>query len=69
MACSFKDPVVPGWITAIPLLLLWLGEFPNDTAERMHALIAFEFELGLLTFFLGATGLAKRVVDLVPDAS
>lgn len=63
------DPVVPGWITpAIPLLLLWLGEFPNDTAERMHALIAFEFELGLLTFLLGATGLAKRVVDLVPDA-
>ena len=63
------DPVVPGWITpAIPLLLLWLSGYPHDTAARMHALIAFEFELGLLTFFLGATGLAKRVVELVPDA-
>ena len=63
------DPVVPGWITpAIPLLLLWLSTFPHDTAERMHALIAFEFELGIVTFILGATGLAKRVVDLVPDA-
>ena len=63
------DPVVPGWITpAIPLLLLWLSTFPNDAADRMHALIAFEFELGACTLFLGATGLAKKVVDLVPDA-
>jgi hypothetical protein len=63
------DPVVPGWITpAIPLLLLWLQTFPMDTVTRMQALIAFEFELGCLTLFLGATGLAKRVIELVPDA-
>jgi len=62
------DPVVPGWITPfIPLLLLWLKTFPEGVA-RMHALIAFEFELGLFCLFLGATGLAKRFVDLVPDA-
>lgn len=62
------DPVVPGWITpAIPLLLLWLKSFPEGVA-RMHALIAFEFELGLFSLLLGATGLAKRFVDLVPDA-
>lgn len=62
------DPVVPGWITpAIPLLLLWLKTFPEGV-PRMHALIAFEFELGLLSLILGATGLAKRFVDLVPDA-
>ena len=62
------DPVVPGWITpAIPLLLLWLKTFPEGPA-RMHALIAFEFELGLFALLLGATGLAKRFVDLVPDA-
>lgn len=62
------DPVVPGWITpAIPLLLLWLKTFPEGVA-RMHALIAFEFELGLFSLLLGATGLAKRFVDLVPDA-
>ena len=63
------DPVVPGWITpAIPLLLLWLQSYPVEGVERMHALIAFEMELGIVTFILGATGLAKRVVDLVPDA-
>lgn len=62
------DPVVPGWITpAIPLLLLWLKTFPEGV-PRMHALIAFEFELGLFSLLLGATGLAKRFVDIVPDA-
>ena len=62
------DPVVPGWITpAIPLLLLWLKTFPEGV-PRMHALIAFELELGLVSFFLGATGLAKRFVSIVPDA-
>ncbi|MEG6584786.1 hypothetical protein [Dendrosporobacter sp. 1207_IL3150] len=62
------DPVVPGWITpAIPLLLLWLKTFPEGV-PRMHALIAFELELGLFSLLLGMTGLAKRFVDLVPDA-
>ena len=62
------DPVVPGWITpAIPLLLLWLKDFP-DGVSRMHALIAFEGELGVFVLFLGATGLAKRFVNAVPDA-
>ena len=62
------DPVVPGWITpAIPLLLLWLKTFPEGV-PRIHALIAFEFELGLFSLILGLTGLAKRFVDLVPDA-
>lgn len=62
------DPVVPGWITpAIPLLLLWLKAFPEGT-PRMHALIAFEFELGVFSLFLGYTGLAKKFVELVPDA-
>ena len=62
------DPVVPGWITpAIPLLLLWLKTFPEGV-PRLHALIAFEFELGLFSLLLGATGLATRFVNLVPDA-
>ncbi len=34
----------------------------------MHALIAFQLELGLVSLFLGGTGLAKRFVDIVPDA-
>jgi hypothetical protein len=62
------DPVVPGWITpAIPLLLLWLKGFPEGP-ERIRALVAFEGELGAVALFLGATGLARRFVALVPDA-
>ena len=62
------DPVVPGWITpAIPLLLLWLKTFPEGI-PRLHALIAFELELGIFSLLLGSTGLAKKFVDLVPDA-
>jgi hypothetical protein len=62
------DPVVPGWITpAIPLLLLWIKTFPEG-APRVQALIAFELELGVLSLLLGCTGLAKKFVDLVPDA-
>ncbi|MGL5514028.1 MAG: hypothetical protein ACRDBM_12435 [Sporomusa sp.] len=62
------DPVIPGWITpAIPLLLLWLQIFPEGV-DRLHALIAFEMELGIFTLLLGATGLAKKFVDIVPDA-
>lgn len=62
------DPVVPGWITpAIPLLLLWLKTFPEGV-DRLHALIAFELELGVISLLFGVTGLAKRFVDLVPDA-
>ena len=53
--------------SCIPLLLLWLKTFPEGV-PRMHALIAFEFELGVFSLLLGATGLAKRFVDLVPDA-
>jgi hypothetical protein len=62
------DPVIPGWITpAIPLLLLWLKTFPEGV-DRIHALIAFEMELGIFALLLGSTGLAKKFVDIVPDA-
>jgi hypothetical protein len=61
------DPVVPGWITpAIPLLVAYVGAFPAG-AERMHALIAFEMMLGIWCLFLGTTGLAKKVMSIVPN--
>ncbi|WP_099303175.1 hypothetical protein [Bacillus sp. Marseille-P3800] len=61
------DPVVPGWITpAIPLIMIYVSSFPED--ERVHALIAFQLTLGLLSIFLGATGLASKVVRFVPSA-
>lgn len=62
------DPVVPGWVTpAIPLLMLYVSEFPMGP-ERVKALIAFELSLGILAFVLGITGLGKKIVLLVPNA-
>lgn len=62
------DPAVPGWITpAIPLIMLYCMQFPEGP-ERVHALIAFQMTLGILSLLLGATGLASKVVQLVPSA-
>ena len=62
------DPVVPGWITpAIPLLIAYCEGFPEGV-DRVHALIAFQFMLGVLSIGLGVTGMAKYVVRFVPAA-
>lgn len=62
------DPVIPGWITpAVPLLVLFVEQFPEGP-DRVYALIAFQLTLGILSILLGVTGLASKVVSLVPNA-
>lgn len=62
------DPTVPGWITpAVPLLMAYCAQFPMGP-ERVHALIAFQLMLGIFSIALGATGMAKKVVEYVPSA-
>ncbi|MDB6146299.1 MAG: hypothetical protein JWP80_5343 [Pseudomonas sp.] len=62
------DPTVPGWITpAVPLLMAYCAHFPMGP-ERVHALIAFQMMLGVFSIVLGATGMAKKVVEYVPSA-
>ncbi|PJG85072.1 hypothetical protein [Conservatibacter flavescens] len=62
------DPCVPGWITpAIPLIMIYCQQFPEGP-ERIHSLIAFQMMLGILSIFLGATGLASKIVRLIPSA-
>lgn len=62
------DPVVPGWVTpAIPILMLYVSEFEMGP-ERVQALIAFEMTLGVLAVLLGATGLGKKLIALIPNA-
>jgi len=62
------DPVIPGWITpAVPLIMVYCSAFPEGQ-DRVHALVAFQLTLGLFSIFLGATGLASRVVSFVPAA-
>nr|WP_321464489.1 hypothetical protein [uncultured Desulfobulbus sp.] len=65
---TFGDPVIPGWVTpAIPLLIAYIETFAPGP-ERIQALIAFELTFGLFCVLLGATGLAKRFVALIPNA-
>ncbi len=65
---TFGDPVIPGWITpAIPLIILYVEGFAPGV-ERMQALIAFQLIFGVFCVILGATGLAKKFVSLIPNA-
>lgn len=62
------DPVVPGWITpAIPLLAAYCLTFPEGHA-RMQGLVAFEIILGLFSIILGLTGVAGKIIGLIPTA-
>lgn len=62
------DPVVPGWITpAIPLLTAYCLTFPAGHA-RMQGLIAFEITLGIFSILLGLTGVAGKIISLIPPA-
>lgn len=62
------DPIIPGWITpAIPIVMLYLSQYPIGT-ERVHALIALQFSLGIFAMFLGITGLGEKVTNFVPAA-
>lgn len=62
------DPVVPGWITpAIPLLIAYCETF-EEGEQRVFALIAFQLTLGVLSIALGITGLATKVVRIIPPA-
>lgn len=62
------DPVIPGWITpAIPLIMAYVSQFPEGP-ERVYALVAFQLTLGIFSILLGVTGMAQKVVQLVPPA-
>ncbi|MGL5051731.1 MAG: hypothetical protein ACRC6E_14055 [Fusobacteriaceae bacterium] len=62
------DPIIPGWITpAIPIVILYLQQFELGL-QRIHALIAFQISLGIISIILGITGLGKKVTSVVPNA-
>ncbi|MCD5401072.1 hypothetical protein LR013_00535 [candidate division NPL-UPA2 bacterium] len=62
------DPVVPGWITpAIPLVMAFLTRYEMGP-ERVHAMIALQLMVAVLFLFFGSTGLASKIVKLIPDS-
>lgn len=62
------DPIIPGWITpAIPIVMLYLSQYPMGQ-ERVHALIAFQISLGIISVVLGITNFGKKITSVVPNA-
>lgn len=60
------DPIIPGWITpAIPLTMAFIQGFQMGP-ERIQAMIALQILVGVLFLALGITGMAKKLLDIVP---
>lgn len=65
---TWGDPVVPGWITpSIPLTLGFLAAFPIGP-ERTKALIALQLLVAIIFVVMGITGIASKLLGIVPDA-
>jgi len=68
------DPVVPGWITpALPLTLNYLNQWdlPNyatGSVDRIYGMISLQMLVALFFLIMGATGLGRRLVDIVPKS-
>jgi len=64
----FGDPCMPGWITpAIPLTLAFAAGF-EPGPDRIHAVMALQYSIGAIFLFMGITGLANKVVAIVPTS-
>ena len=62
------DPVVPGWITpSIPLTIAFLNEYTLG-GERIQALIALQIIVGLLFIIMGSTGIAGKLIRIIPNS-
>ncbi len=62
------DPVVPGWITpSIPLTIAFLSNYVIGP-DRTQALIALQLEVGIIFVVFGITGIAGKVINIVPTS-
>ena len=60
------DPVVPGWITpSIPLTMAYLTRFEIGPG-RIQALIALQLLVAFIFLFMGITGLAGKLMKVIP---
>ncbi|MDR0813524.1 MAG: hypothetical protein LBO63_05950 [Oscillospiraceae bacterium] len=64
----FSDPVVPGWIaSALSLVLSYLGAYTVGL-ESIHAMIALQLLVSVIFIVLGATGLAHKLMRIIPNS-
>ncbi len=65
---TFGDPVVPGWIaSALPLVLVYLADFEVGP-DSVYAMIALQLLIGVLFVVLGSTGLAHKLMKVIPGS-
>ncbi|MCD8254515.1 MAG: cytidylate kinase family protein [Oscillospiraceae bacterium] len=65
---TFGDPVVPGWIaSALSLVLVYLGGYTVGL-ESVQALIALQLLVSVIFIVLGATGLAHKLMKIIPGS-
>ena len=66
---TLGDPTLPGWITpALPLTMAYLMQFGDDPVSRLHALRALQYTLFLVFIVLGVTGMANKIISIVPTS-
>lgn len=66
---AFGEPYAPGWVTpALPLVITFALVGYETPAERIQAMIALTLVLSGLLAILGASGLGKKLMLLVPRA-
>jgi len=65
----FGEPFAPGWVTpALPLALAFVLGGYDQPHERFQMMTALSLNLAALMFFLGITGLGKKLILHIPTA-
>ncbi|MCF6264741.1 MAG: hypothetical protein L3J24_14300 [Xanthomonadales bacterium] len=65
----FGEPFAPGWVTpALPLALAFVLGGYDTPVERFQMMTALSLNLAGLMFFLGITGLGKKLILHIPTA-
>jgi len=62
------DTTISGWLTpAVPLIIAFISRYPAGP-QRLQAYIALQLVMGLIFIVLGGSGLAKRLIAVIPDS-
>lgn len=65
----FGEPYAPGWITpALPFVLLFVMGQYDSPVERFQMMTALSLNFAALLFFLGVSGLGRKLIDHIPVA-
>lgn len=65
----FGEPYAPGWITpALPFTLIFVMGQYDTPVERFQMMTALSLDFAALMFFLGLSGLGRKLMDHMPRA-